>query len=287
MDRPLRVAIAECVGRCRRPQWLWLWLFCALSAAAGPIEEPAGTSPVVLTLTDANWQATRPHQESAAALVVLVYAPWCGHCKRITPEFGEAARRVSASGTDHIRFATLDATVETATARALRVRSYPLLLHISGAATARYDAPPCSADALEQFMKDPGVIKQRPTVGDTLNTSGLIVLDDQSIEQALSDHELLMVMFYAPWCKHCKTILPEYRRAARILRQDGSAVSFAVIDAEQADASARKHDVRHYPTLRTFAGGVGVAVYGENLAGTAAAIRDYIHKHEQEFIDSL
>ena len=43
--------------------------------------------------------------------------------------------------------------------------------------------------------------------------NGVIILNDQNFLQSIADFNKLMILFYAPWCGHCKKLLPEYEKA--------------------------------------------------------------------------
>ena len=63
----------------------------------------------VVTLTSDNFAEIVDDQE---LLLVEFYAPWCGHCKKLAPEFEKAAKQL-AQMEKKIMLAKVDATVET------------------------------------------------------------------------------------------------------------------------------------------------------------------------------
>ena len=82
----------------------------------------------------------------------------------------------------------------------------------------------------------------------------ITVLTEATFDKALEKYEHILVMFYAPWCGHCKKFKPELEKAAAVLRKENLIV--AKVDATAEKKLAEKYGVRGYPTVKFFKKGV-------------------------------
>ena len=86
----------------------------------------------VLELTDATLDAAieATGGDTPSVLLIEFYAPWCGHCKSLAPEYEAAANLLAFDGHEGV-LAKLDATASKS--EIVGVKGYPTMLLFRGA----------------------------------------------------------------------------------------------------------------------------------------------------------
>jgi protein disulfide-isomerase A1 len=97
---------------------------------------------------------------------------------------------------------------------------------------------------------------------------GVIVLTDDNFDDVVTAHPQLLVEFYAPWCGHCKSLAPEYVKAAAALKDQD--IRIAKVDATEEKKVGEKYGVQGFPTLKFFQGSVDVSDVSDYDGGRTA-----------------
>nr|CAG4637711.1 EOG090X0438 [Chydorus sphaericus] len=103
----------------------------------------------------------------------------------------------------------------------------------------------------------------------------VVDLTDDDFDSKVNSYDTALVMFYAPWCGHCKRIKPEFEKAAQVLESNDPPVTLAKVDCTEAGKSTcGKFSVQGYPTLKIFKNGEVSSEY--NGPREAAGIAKYM-----------
>lgn len=101
----------------------------------------------VLVLTDENFDATIKQYPN---ILVEFYAPWCGHCKKLAPEYSGAAEVLKAEG---IPLAKVDCTVQKETAEKFKIQGFPTLKFFSNGVDSEYQGGRTKSDIVAWMRK--------------------------------------------------------------------------------------------------------------------------------------
>ena len=70
---------------------------------------------------------------------------------------------------------------------------------------------------------------------DLLNPN-IIPLTDANYTDFMKENKQVLILFYAPWCGHCKAFAPEYSKIADTIKEQGIKVVTARVNAEENDS---------------------------------------------------
>eukprot|EP00088_Acartia_fossae_P059160 TRINITY_DN6994_c0_g1_i2.p1 TRINITY_DN6994_c0_g1~~TRINITY_DN6994_c0_g1_i2.p1 ORF type:complete len:684 (+),score=152.98 TRINITY_DN6994_c0_g1_i2:49-2100(+) len=171
-------------------------------------------------------------------VMVEFYAPWCGHCKTLEPEYEKAAKQLKKDG---LILAKVDATKESELAKEYMVQGFPtMLLFRKGEKVEDYEGGRTSDEIIE-YMKRQADPNWKPP------PSVVLTLTQDNFTKVAKAESLMLTMFYAPWCKHCKQIMPEFEGAATELK--GWGITLAKVDGTKEKDLADMNKIKGWPTL--------------------------------------
>lgn len=227
--------------------------------------------------------------------LVEFYAPWCGHCKNLIPEYKKVATAVKGVA----KIGALDGTNDDAKdiMQKYSVQGFPTLKFFGAnkRTPKDYEGQRTGDAMITEVVKQVGRMvkertkgsggakssssssgnKQKPSGGGSKkgSSSAVIELTESNFNALVMDsNDQWLVEFFAPWCGHCKNLAPEWENAAKQLK---GSVQLGAVDATEHGSLASKYGVKGYPTIKVFPAGKKKKAKDYNGPREAAGIVSY------------
>ena len=104
--------------------------------------------------------------------------------------------------------------------------------------------------------------------------SDVVHLTDQNFDSFMETNPSVLVMFYAPWCGHCKAMKPAYTDAAKLLKEQQVSGIMAAVDATKETDLGKRFKIEGFPTIKYF--GEGSMLYEYGYGRTAQDLVDFM-----------
>lgn len=208
---------------------------------------------------------------------VEFYAPWCGHCQRLTPEWEKLAGALKGI----INVGAVDMTTDQEAGAAYGIRGFPTIKFFGANKNAPEDYQgQRTANDMINFAFDQAKRaansrlggsgggnqggynqQQQGSHGNAGGNAGgnngsdkdVVVLTDANFDDlVMNSDDLWIIEFYAPWCGHCKNLEPEWNKAATELKGE---VKVGKLDATREHTIAGRYNVNAYPQIKLFPSG--------------------------------
>lgn len=222
---------------------------------------------------------------SKPKVLVMFYAPWCGHCKTMKPAYGEAATEMKKF-LPGAYLAAVDATKTSAINKRFELKGFPTIKYFENGKFKFDYSGGRTKDDIVNFMKDPKEAAPPAPVEDDWSSIAshehVNMLTDKSFDEFVNSKPKVLVMFYAPWCGHCKTMKPAYSEAATDMKKFLPGTYLAAVDATQQKALAQRFELKGFPTLKYFENGKFKSDYngGRTKDAIVSFMRDGPSKQE-------
>uniref|UniRef100_A0A665WHT2 Protein disulfide-isomerase A5 n=1 Tax=Echeneis naucrates TaxID=173247 RepID=A0A665WHT2_ECHNA len=148
--------------------------------------------------------------------------------------------------------AAVDATVHKAVGDRFKISGFPTVKYFEKG-EEKYTLPQLrSKDKIIEFLHNPQA-PPPPEQSWEDKPSSVSHLGSEDFREALKKKKHALVMFYAPWCPHCKNAVPHFTTAADLFKEDRKIV-YAAVDCTkgQNHELCKQEGVEGYPTFNYY-----------------------------------
>lgn len=237
--------------------WMVVALVACLASSGWALYS---SSDDVVELTANNFD--RMVVKSDEVWVVEFYAPFCGHCRNLVPEYKKAATALKGV----IKVGGINCEEEQGLCGQHGVRGYPTIkifgankrspVDYNGQRTAKDIAEAALAEAkkkIKNVLGGGGGSSSGSSDSGSSDSKDVVELTDSNFDKlVLNSDDIWLVEFFAPWCGHCKNLAPHWAKAATELK---GKVKLGALDATVHTIKAQQYGIQGYPSIKFFGGG--------------------------------
>ncbi|BCS23477.1 protein disulfide-isomerase precursor [Aspergillus puulaauensis] len=82
--------------------------------------------------------------------------------------------------------------------------------------------------------------------------SNAVSLTQETFYDFISEHDLVLANFYAPWCRYSKALAPKFEKAATQLKKEN--IPLVKVDCTREEKLCSDFEIDAFPTLKVFRG---------------------------------
>ncbi|RDD37292.1 Protein disulfide-isomerase A5 [Trichoplax sp. H2] len=201
----------------------------------------------VVHLADDTFEAFITNHSS---VLVMFYSKSCYYCKKMKPDYIEAAARLKKENVDGTLVA-VDANENNALSEKYSIKGFPTVKYFNDG-EYKYNVDYRTADEIVEFMKDPQEPMQVEQLDQewSLFNKFMAMLNDDDYKDTLKKIKYSLVMFYTPGCEQSKKAIGDYLAASMTV--SGPKYRLFAVNCNEAEKMCQEYNIQGYPSFLYF-----------------------------------
>uniref|UniRef100_UPI00398EEA9F dnaJ homolog subfamily C member 10 isoform X2 n=1 Tax=Pristiophorus japonicus TaxID=55135 RepID=UPI00398EEA9F len=221
-------------------------------------------NPSVIALTPENFEELVKKRSQDEMWMVDFYAPWCGPCQALMPEWKKMARMLSGT----VNVGSMDCQKHYSLCQKQNVQAYPEIRLY-----------PLNTNNAYKYHSYTGWSRNAQSLGSWalgfLPQTSIELTSEDFANQVLKGKDHWVIDFYAPWCGPCQNFAPEFELLAKSFK---GTVKAGKMDCQSNPHTCQTAGIRAYPTVKFY------PFQGEKKKNAAG---EYINSREAKVISQL